>query len=79
LATYLYVTQIIIAIVLIVAVLLQSKGSGFTGTFQEQGGIFRTRRGVEKLLFQITLVLAGLFIVVAIASVLATGQTVPEL
>jgi preprotein translocase subunit SecG len=72
-ATYLYIVQIIIAIVLIVAILLQSKGTGFSGSFQDQGTVFRTRRGVEKLLFQFTLGLVVLFIVVAITSVLVTG------
>lgn len=71
-ATYLYITQIIIAIVLIIAILLQSKGSGFSGSFQDQGTVFRTRRGVEKLLFQATLGLATLFVVIAIVSVLVT-------
>lgn len=72
-ATYLYIVQIIIAIVLIVAILLQAKGTGFSGSFQDQGTVFRTRRGVEKLLFQITLGLVALFVVVAILSVLVTG------
>lgn len=71
-ATYLYITQIIIAIVLTVAVLTQSKGAGFGGAMQDQGTIFRTRRGVEKLLFQFTLVLAVLFVVIAILSVRLT-------
>ncbi|MCL5026340.1 MAG: preprotein translocase subunit SecG [Chloroflexi bacterium] len=72
-ATYLNLIEIIISIGLILFVLLQSKGAGFSGTFSTDTSIFRTRRGVEKTLFQFTLVLAGLFVVISIISVLATG------
>ena len=65
---YLNVTQILISVVLIVLILMQSRGSGFTGTSQDQTTVFRTRRGIEKTLFQATLVLATLFIVASIAS-----------
>ncbi len=67
--TYLNIAQIIISIVLMVVILLQSKGSSFSGTFQSDASIFRTRRGVEKTLFQLALVLAGIFVVVSVISV----------
>ncbi len=72
--TYLNLIEIIISIALILFVLLQSKGAGFSGTFQNDTSIFRTRRGVEKTLFQFTLVLAALFIVISIVSVLLPGR-----
>jgi preprotein translocase subunit SecG len=66
--TYLNVVEIVVSAVLIVMLIAQSRGSGFTGTSQDQTTVFRTRRGIEKTLFQATLVLAVLFVVVSIAS-----------
>ena len=66
--TYLNIVEIVVSAVLIVMLIAQSRGSGFTGTSQDQTTVFRTRRGIEKTLFQATLVLASLFIVASIAS-----------
>ena len=54
--TYLNVVEIVVSAVLIVMLIAQSRGSGFTGTSQDQTTVFRTRRGIEKTLFQATLV-----------------------
>lgn len=67
---YLNVAQIIISIALIALILMQSRGSGFTGASQDQTTVFRTRRGIEKTLFNFTLMMAGIFVVVSIAIVL---------
>ena len=66
--TYLNVVEIVVSAVLIVMLIAQSRGSGFTGTSQDQTTVFRTRRGIEKTLFQATLILAVLFVLVSIAS-----------
>jgi preprotein translocase subunit SecG len=66
--TYLNLTEIIISIFLIVMIVAQSRGGGFTGTSQDQTTLFRTRRGVEKTLFQFTLLMSGVFVLVSIAS-----------
>jgi preprotein translocase subunit SecG len=66
--TYLNIVEIVVSAVLIVMLIAQSRGSGFTGTSQDQTTVFRTRRGIEKTLFQATLVLAVVFILVSIAS-----------
>ena len=58
----------IIAIALIVVLLLQARGSG-SSLFGEASSTFRSRRGVEQLLFRITIVLAVIFVGVAIANV----------
>ncbi len=73
LTTYLNLVEIIISIALILFILLQSKGAGFSGTFSTDSSVFRTRRGVEKTLFHFTLVLSGVFVLVSIASVLIGG------
>ena len=68
---YIYVAQILIAIVLTVVVLLQAKGSDVGGIFggSSSGGSFRTRRGIEKTLFQMTIVLAVVFLIISAWSV----------
>jgi preprotein translocase subunit SecG len=67
--TYLYIVQIFVSVVLIGVLLLQARGSGFSATFSSDSSIYRTRRGVEKTLFNATIVLAILFVVVSIISV----------
>ena len=58
----------ITAIALIVVLLLQVRGSG-SSLFGEASSTFRSRRGVEQLLFRVTIVLAVIFVGVAIANV----------
>ena len=68
--TYLNIVQIIISIIVIGVVLLQARGSGFSATFSSDTSIYRTRRGVEKTLFNVTIGLAVLFVGISILSVI---------
>jgi preprotein translocase subunit SecG len=61
--------QIIIALLLMAAILLQSRGVGLGGIFGGTDAIYRTKRGIEKTLFIATIILAVLFFLVALASV----------
>ncbi len=64
------ISLIIISVALIASVILQSKGAGLGGlTGADTGGIFTARRGVEKTLFYVTIVLSVLFFTLAILSV----------
>jgi preprotein translocase subunit SecG len=67
-ATYLYVAQIVIAAALILIVLLQVRGGGLGGIFGQADTVYRTKRGVEKTLFQLTIALVVIFIILAIVS-----------
>lgn len=67
--TYLNIAQLILAVALIVAVLLQVRGGGLGGIFGSPETVFRTRRGMEKTLFQLTIALVVLFIILSILSV----------
>ena len=67
--TYLYIVQMFVSIVLIGVLLLQARGSGFSATFSSDSSIYRTRRGVEKTLFNVTIALAIVFVIVSIVSV----------
>jgi preprotein translocase subunit SecG len=59
------VTQIVLSVVLIIFILLQSKGSGLGGVFGGEGNVYRTKRGAEKILFVATIVVVILFFGVA--------------
>ena len=71
---YVNLIQIVISIALIALILIQSKGSGLGGIFGGDSSIYKTRRGVEKTLFQATVGLALAFFAVSIISVLIVGQ-----
>ena len=64
---YLSIASILVAIALIAIILLQVKGEGVGGL--QSGSFVRTRRGVEKTLFQVTIVLSGLFLGIAALAV----------
>jgi preprotein translocase subunit SecG len=66
---YLTIAQIVLAVALIGVLALQVKGGGLGGIFGQADGVYRTRRGVEKTLFQVTIVLAVLFIILSIVIV----------
>jgi preprotein translocase subunit SecG len=65
--TALDLVMILVSSTLILVILLQTKGSSFSGAFGgDSGSIYRTRRGVEKTLFQFTIGLAIVFVALAI-------------
>jgi preprotein translocase subunit SecG len=67
-STYFSIALIIISVGLILSILFQVKGGGLGGIFGQDDTVYRTRRGVEKNLFQLTIVLAVLFVVISIVS-----------
>jgi preprotein translocase subunit SecG len=67
---YMNIALMIVAVGLILAILFQVKGGGLGGIFGQSDTVYRTRRGVEKTLFQFTIVLAVLFIVLSIVTLI---------
>lgn len=65
---WLNIVQIAISVILVVIILLQVRGQG-TGLFGAAEGSFRTRRGIERVLFQFTIFMVVVFILVSILSV----------
>lgn len=63
------IVQIIVSILLIVVVLLQSRGSGLGAAFGGDNAIYRTKRGAEKIIFIATIILAILFFALALAQI----------
>ena len=70
--TYLSIAQIVLSIALIMAVLLQVRGGGLGGIFGQADSVYRTKRGVEKTLFQLTIALVVLFVIVSILTITAS-------
>ena len=64
--TLLPYTQIVVAVLLIGAILLQQKGVGLGAAFGGEGGIYRTKRGFEKVIFISTIILGAVFVLLAI-------------
>lgn len=73
-SVYINIALIITSIALIASVILQSKGAGLGGlTGADTGGVFTARRGVEKLLFRITIGLSIVFFILSIAATMMSG------
>lgn len=70
LQTILNVSQIVLSVLLVTAILLQARGTGLGGAFGGDSNVYRTKRGVEKKLFHLTIAIAILFFGVALANAL---------
>lgn len=55
------VVQVASAILLMIAILLQNRGTGLSATFGGEGNVYRTKRGVERIFFIATIVLSFIF------------------
>ncbi len=64
------IVQTILAVLLIVAILLQNRGAGLSDTFGGSGNIYQTKRGFDKFLFTATIILAVAFVSIAFISFL---------
>ena len=68
---YLDIALIIISVLLIISVILQSKGAGLGGlTGADAGSVFTARRGVERTLFWTTIILSALFFILVLVLLL---------
>lgn len=67
---FLAIGQIIVSIALMVAILMQARGTGLSGAFGGDSAVYRSRRGIERRLWQFTIALAVLFSVFSLASYL---------
>ncbi|OGY44004.1 MAG: preprotein translocase subunit SecG [Candidatus Buchananbacteria bacterium RIFCSPHIGHO2_02_FULL_40_13] len=64
------IIQIVVAIALITVIVLQNRGAGLGAAFGGEGNVYRARRSVEKVLFQLTIVLAVIFFITAFINIL---------
>ena len=63
------VAQVLISIFLIIAILMQQRGTGLSAAFGGDGNIYRTKRGLEKIIFIATIVLSVLFFGAALLNI----------
>jgi preprotein translocase subunit SecG len=61
------IIQLVLSIIITLLVLIQSKGTGLSSAFGGAGGFYRTRRGVEKLVFASTIVIGVLLVLNSLA------------
>ncbi|MGZ9166910.1 MAG: preprotein translocase subunit SecG [Anaerolineales bacterium] len=72
--TYLNIALIIISVLLVLSVIIQSKGAGLGGlTGADTGSIFTARRGVERTLFWVTIILSVVFFALVITLLILAG------
>jgi preprotein translocase subunit SecG len=67
----------VVGIALMGAILLQARGTGLSGTFGGDSAVYRSRRGVERRLWQFTIVLAVLFVLFSLASFIFAAARTP--
>lgn len=63
------IIQIIISVLLIITIIIQSRGAGLGSAFGGDGGLYHTKRGAEKFLFITTIVLAVIFFGIAVVNI----------
>lgn len=67
---FLMIVQAGTGILLVVGILLQQRGTGLSGAFGGEGNVYRAKRGVEKMLFIATIIIAILFFGASLARLL---------
>ena len=68
--TPLLLAQMILAVALLASILLQQRGTGLGGAFGGEVTAYRSRRGIERTLFRLTVVLASLFVAFSLLNLL---------
>lgn len=68
--SWLKIVQLALAVLLIVVILLQNRGTGLSGVFGGGGGVFLVKRGLEKKLYIATIVIAIIFFAVSLGAVI---------
>jgi preprotein translocase subunit SecG len=62
--------QILVSVALMASILLQARGAGLSAAFGGDSSVYRSRRGIEKRLFQFTILLTVLFVIFSVATYL---------
>lgn len=66
--------QFLIAIAVGSSILLQARGTGLSSTFGGESTAYRSRRGLERVLFRLTIVLATVFVIVSLLGARSGGS-----
>jgi preprotein translocase subunit SecG len=70
------IVQIVLSVAVVVFILLQARGAGLGSAFggSSAGSVFKTRRGVERLIFNATIVFIVLFGLISVLSAMVTAR-----
>ena len=71
----LLIGQMLVSIALMASILMQARGAGLGATFGGDSSVYRSRRGIEKRLFQFTIILAILFVIFSAAAFKLSANT----
>ena len=71
----LLIGQMLVSIALMASILMQARGAGLGATFGGDSSVYRSRRGIEKRLFQFTIILAILFVIFSAAAFKLSATT----
>lgn len=63
------IIQVVSAVLLIISILLQNRGTGLGSAFGGEGNVYRTKRGLESVIFKATIVLAVIFLGASLLSI----------
>lgn len=72
-AEILQIVTIVSAVLMIVCILLQARGASLGAGFGASGELFTTRRGIDKSLYEVTIVLAVVFVMSILANLMLVG------
>lgn len=70
---YLEVAQLVIAVAVGASILLQARGTGLSSTFGGESTAYRSRRGLERVLFRLTIALATVFVIISLVGARTGG------
>jgi len=73
LASSLRAVELLLAIALVVLILMQSRGTSLGSVFGQEGSVFHTRRGAERILFNVTIAVALAFLLIALGLARVAG------
>jgi len=71
----LQIAQMVISIAVATSILLQARGTGLSGTFGGESTAYRSRRGIERTLFRLTIILVVVYVLI---SIVGARTTIPS-
>jgi preprotein translocase subunit SecG len=63
---YFQIVQVVVSVALVVSILLQARGAGLGSVFGGTGTVFKTRRGIDKILFRMTIIFTVIWVLVSL-------------
>lgn len=68
-----FIAQILVSLLLVAVILLQQRGAGLSSVFGGSGNMYRTKRGLEKGLFVLTIILVILFVAIGVTNLIISS------